>query len=76
MGYEVTPNRGFEAYEPIERINIDDAIDWIIIGETAKPYPFFTVRKWTDIADDIELEYPKYMNIRKMEEGIKEYKNP
>ena len=22
------------------------------------------------------MEYPKYMNIRKMEEGIKEYKNP
>lgn len=34
----------------------------------------FTVRKWVDIAKDIELKYPEYMNIRKMDEGVKKYK--
>lgn len=75
VGYEITPNRGFEAYEPLDRIKVEDAQHWIIIAEPAKPYPFFTVRKWTDIAQDIELPYPQYMNIRKMDEGVKEYKN-
>lgn len=50
VGYEITPNRGCEAYEPLENINKTDAVHWIIIAEPAKPYQFFTVRKWVDIA--------------------------
>lgn len=38
IGYEITPNRGFEAYKSIEEIDMDSAHHWIIIGEVAKPY--------------------------------------
>jgi len=34
----------------LEDINQEAAETWIIIGEPAKPYPFFTVRKWKDMA--------------------------
>lgn len=51
IGYEITPWFGPEAYLPYEDINQDKAVHWIIIGEPAKPHPFFTVRKWDDIAN-------------------------
>jgi hypothetical protein len=50
VGYEITPNRGFEAYQSQENINMETAETWIIVAEPAKPHPFFTVRKWKDIA--------------------------
>lgn len=54
---------------------MNNAVPWIIIAEPAKPHPFFTVRKWSDISTDIEMKCPQYMNIRKMDEGIKEFKH-
>ena len=29
---------------------MEAAETWIIIAEPAKPHPFFTVRKWKDVA--------------------------
>ncbi|CAD8142554.1 unnamed protein product [Paramecium pentaurelia] len=72
IGYECTPNKQVEAF--VDEIDYNDCQYWIIIAEPAKPYPMFTVRKWVDIAQDLELKYPQYMNIRKMDEGIKNYK--
>jgi hypothetical protein len=49
VGYEVTPNKGFEAYSA--EVDMEAAQTWLIIAEPAKPHPFFTVRKWTDVAN-------------------------
>ncbi|CAK73367.1 unnamed protein product (macronuclear) [Paramecium tetraurelia] len=73
IGFECTPNKQVEAFA--DEIDQNDCQYWIIIAEPAKPYPMFTVRKWVDIAQDLELKYPQYMKIRKMNEGIKRYKN-
>ncbi|CAD8150905.1 unnamed protein product [Paramecium octaurelia] len=73
IGFECTPNKQVEAFA--DEIDYNDCQYWIIIAEPAKPYPMFTVRKWVDIAQDLELKYPQYMKIRKMNEGIKKYKN-
>ncbi|CAD8165840.1 unnamed protein product [Paramecium pentaurelia] len=72
IGFECTPNKQVEAF--VDEIDYNDCQYWIIIAEPAKPYPMFTVRKWVDIAQDLELKYPQYINIRKMNEGIKNYK--
>lgn len=52
--------------------DIDEFDTWIIIGEVSKCYPSFHVKKWEDIATDIDCAFPKFFNIRKSEIGIQE----
>lgn len=43
-----------------------------MIGETAAYYPSMHIKKWKDIVMDIELENPKYYNIREQHKGVME----
>lgn len=46
--------------------------DWIIIGDISAKSPVFHVRRWEEIAEDIECEYPKFVDIREEEFKIQQ----
>lgn len=51
VGYELTPTHPYDAYSTTNESLTEP---WIIIGEVSKCYPVFHVKKWQDIATDIE----------------------
>jgi hypothetical protein len=53
----------------------EDGECWIIIGEISKAYPMFHVKRWSEIVMDINNQNPYYYNIRKPEQGIKEFQS-
>ncbi|TNV72832.1 hypothetical protein FGO68_gene3150 [Halteria grandinella] len=79
IGFELTPNHPYEAYTNRGDDSLMDPQQfetWIIIGEVSKCYPTFHVKKWTDIATDIECGFPQFFNIRKSEFGVQEKTTP
>lgn len=68
IGYENTPIHAIDAYKMNEEISQFES--WIIIGEVSKCYPAFHVKKWEEIATDINCAFPKFFNIRKSELGV------
>lgn len=68
IGFESTPTKAHLAYANSKEINEFD--DWIIIGEISKCYPVFHVKKWSEIALDINCQFPEYFNIRKNNLGV------
>lgn len=70
IGFEIAPLRPSDAYKPLSEINPSELQAFIIIGEASKAYPIFHVKKWDDIALDIDQQNPNFFNIRKTEIGI------
>ena len=68
VGFERTPTKAYDAYSKTKDICEFDS--WIIIGEVSKCYPVFHVKKWDDVATDIECAFPRFFNIRKSELGV------
>ena len=53
VGYESTAVSQVDAFKTKEQIG-DNTVEWIIIGEISRRSPVFHVRKWDDIATDID----------------------
>lgn len=68
IGFESTPTFQHDAYKPNEEIS--EFKHWIIIGEISRMYPSFHIKQWEDIYTDIDCAFPRFMNIRKSEEGV------
>ena len=72
IGFELGPLVPSDAYKPLADINPNDLEAFIIIGEASKAYPVFHVKKWDEIAMDIEQQNPSYYNIRKPQLGVQQ----
>jgi hypothetical protein len=70
IGYERTPIKPMDAYKKLE--DIEELDTWLIIGEISKAYPMFHVKKWKDVAQDIDCAMPYFFNIRKSDVGVQE----
>jgi hypothetical protein len=70
IGFEIAPLIPSDAYKPLAAINPNELQPFIIIGEASKAYPIFHVKKWDEIALDIDQQNPYYYNIRKSEKGV------
>lgn len=70
IGFELAPLVPCDAYKPLKDIKESELQAFIIVGEASKAYPIFHIRKWDDIALDIDQQNPNYYNIRKPEMGI------
>lgn len=64
VGFEECPVKAVDCYKKKSEIGPKDIESWILIGETAKNYPCFHIKKWSDVAKDIMLDGPNYYNIR------------
>ena len=69
IGYEETPVKAEEAYQP-ETPKVEP---WLIIGDIAPRFPVFHVRRWQDIVTDLEQLTPKFFDIRRDEKGVQEH---
>ena len=72
IGFESTPTKPHLAYAT--GAEIFEYQEWIIIGEISKTSPVFHVKKWSDIAIDINCQFPEYFNIRKSNLGVQNKK--
>ena len=59
-----------DAYKPLNSINPSELETFLIIAEASKAYPIFHIRKWDEVALDIDQQNPNYFNIRKPNLGI------
>lgn len=69
IGFEETPTKAVDCYKSKKEIQSKNLESWILIGETAKNYPCFHIRKWAEISKDISLDGPNYYNIREPQKG-------
>ena len=76
IGFENTPTKAYEAFSATQEEMKGEVEPWIIIGDPAKCYPCFHVKKWEDIFTDINCKMPQFYNIRKTEEGIQTKEKP
>lgn len=76
IGFELTPHSPYDAYKCSDELDERESDTWIIIGEVSKCYPTFHVKRWTEIATDIQCGFPQFMNIRKSELGVQEKTTP
>lgn len=70
VGFELASLMPSDAYKRLSEINPSEQEAFIIIAEASKAYPVFHVRKWDEIALDIDQQNPSYFNIRRPEQGI------
>lgn len=75
IGYELASLVPSDAYKKLEQIKESDIVPYIIIGECSKTSPIFHIRKWDEIALDIDQQNPNFYNIRKPNLGIQTYQS-
>jgi hypothetical protein len=79
IGFEATPRDPRFAYDEDigevgkEGVSLDH---WLVIGDCEPCFPPFHVIKWAEIAKDIDMEFPAYMDIRRPEYGVRELTTP
>ncbi|XP_029640310.1 uncharacterized protein LOC115215227 isoform X2 [Octopus sinensis] len=73
IGYENTPLRATDAYS--SDLCSGDLETWIILGDTSSKYPSLQCKKWDHILTDLNCKAPDFLDIRRLERGIRQRKN-
>eukprot|EP00106_Octopus_bimaculoides_P014626 XP_014782068.1 PREDICTED: basic immunoglobulin-like variable motif-containing protein [Octopus bimaculoides] len=73
IGYENTPLRATDAYS--SDLCSGDLETWIILGDTSSKYPSLQCKRWDHILTDLNCKAPDFLDIRRLERGIRQRKN-
>ena len=68
IGFEREPLNCLDIYA--KSSNHSQYLDWILIGDSSRKYHQIHCVKWQDIDTDLNLKYPNYINIRRLDKGI------
>jgi hypothetical protein len=67
-----SPSNGSENVGALTPVTTEPFEDFVIVGEISFRFPVFHVFKWEDIQTDLNQQYPKFYDIRRVEQGIQE----
>ncbi|GAB1600166.1 uncharacterized protein LOC115215227 isoform X1 [Argonauta hians] len=73
VGFENTPLRATDAYS--SDLCSGDLETWIILADTSNKYPSLQCKKWDHILTDLNCTAPDFLDIRRLERGIRQRKH-